>query len=871
MLSEQTFKSLFNNSVDAIVVVDIEKERIASANEVFCQKTGYSHEEVHNLTFKDLHCHEDLPRAIECFRTSAAGRLPIARGLPFRTKNGSIFYVDITCIDIYFDNKKYLMGIFRDVTNQKKIEDELALQSLILETQLEMALDGILILDDKGNVLLANKRMSEMWNVPQKLIDSYNYDEASRHILSMLKEPEKHESIFKDLYKNKEAKQRLEIELKDGRIFDRYTAPVLDSNGKYMGRIWFFSDISDYRKIERELKENEERYRLAIEATSNVLWDWNRVTNKVYQNPYYSIMLGYEPGEINDILSDWLERIHPEDKPFVINAFNESVKNNVTCEVEYRLRKKSGEYIWILGRGKFVEHDEKGMPLRMVGTLTNISERKKIQEELERERYKLRSIMKVINRAVTIFDLDYTVVYLNDYAKKFNAVLEGQKCYQVFTGRERICDNCLVEMVYEDGNSHSSTKFITLPSGEQLWWENTASPIRDDNGRIIYCLEVGKDVTERVQAQEALRESEERFRNIVENTGLSMATFDENGKLIYINNSGAKDMGNSPEELIGKTVLDIFPKEMADFQMRDIQHVINTSQRIIRRNVPLKNLGKVRWYDVLVDPLNLDENKVKSVIAIGRDITELKLAHEKIDQYREKMAHAEQLASLGTLIAEAAHELTQPLTVINLSIENTLNELRKTRYPKTVKQKLEMCMSEVSHIKTVINKFRNFARKSSEQNLCEIDFKTIAEMNITLLREIAERAKITLSIEGLEALPHITASERDMQQLFFCLIENAIHAADGKEENRLDIKGTSKDEQIELRFCDNCGGIAPENLDKIFEPFFTTKPINQGTGLGLCIVQDIVSRAGGKIRVESKWTEGSTFTVTLPLNNNLQT
>ena len=870
MFSEKTFKSLFNNSVDAIFVVDAEKERIISANEIFRQVTGYNEDEAKNLTFKDLHPEADLSRALECFRESASGRPSIARDLAFRKKNGSIFHVDIIPVDMCFDEKKYLMGIFRDVKSRKKIKDELALKSVILETQLEMALDGILVLDDKGNILLTNKRAYDMWNIPQKLRDSYDYEEGSQYILSMLKEPEKYAGMFKDLYKNKEEKQRVEFELKDGRIFDRYSAPMLDNNGNCLGRIWFFRDISDYKKMQRGLKESEERFRLAMEAASDALWDLNLVTKRVFRNRAFFTMLGYEPGELADFQIEWAERIHPDDKPCVMKSIDEIMQSKSGAgEIQYRLRKKSGEYIWVLGRGKVVEHDENGTAVRMIGTYTDITEQKKMEDELAAERNKLRSIMKVIDQAITIFDLDYTVVYLNDYAKKFNAVREGEKCYRVFAGQDEICDECLVEMVYKDGKSHSSTKLITLPSGENIWWENTATPIRDDSGKMIHCLEVGKDVTERMKAQDAQRQSEERFRNIVENAGLGMSIFDENGRILYMNDYGIEVLGYSgPKVLTGKTLWDIFPKEIADRRASVHRQVAETGQGITIRKMSVQGQGREYFFDVFIEPLSSAADKVKSVLTIGKDITEIKQAEDKLDEYREKMSHAEQLASLGTLSAEAAHELAQPLTVLGLSIENALAELRKSPFPNTVVQKLETCRSEVSHIRTVLDKFRNFARKSSHTSFSETDFQAVAEMNASLLKESAERAKVTLSIEGLDALPHTFANEKDMQQLFFCLMENAIQAADKTEEHRLVIAGALQNEQIELRFCDNCGGIAPKHLNRIFEPFFTTKSIDQGTGLGLCIVQDIVSRAGGKIRVESKWPEGSTFFVTLPVNGN---
>ena len=108
----------------------------------------------------------------------------------------------------------------------------------------------------------------------------------------------------------------------------------------------------------------------------------------------------------------------------------------------------------------------------------------------------------------------------------------------------------------------------------------------------------------------------------------------------------------------------------------------------------------------------------------------------------------------------------------------------------------------------------------------------------------------------MDKLPLIYSNEKDVEQLFFALADNAIQAADGKKNCRLIISGNLRDNHIELRFSDNCVGIASENLDQIFNPFFTTKPPGKGMGLGLCVVQRIVSRAGGKIHVESKAGEG---------------
>jgi len=195
-----------------------------------------------------------------------------------------------------------------------------------------------------------------------------------------------------------------------------------------------------------------------------------------------------------------------------------------------------------------------------------------------------------------------------------------------------------------------------------------------------------------------------------------------------------------------------------------------------------------------------------------------------------------------------------------------LTELKTTSYPRTVANKLRDVLTEVSRIKSVAQKFRDAAKRSSERIITEVDSKTVAEKTLKLYDKSARRAKVTLHLTDFDRLPSIYSNEEDLEQVFFALVDNAIQAADGKKAHQLVISGILKDKHVELQFSDNCGGIAPENLDKIFEPFFTTKPAGQAMGLGLCIVEHIVSRAGGKVHVESKPGEGTTFYITLPIN-----
>jgi signal transduction histidine kinase len=203
---------------------------------------------------------------------------------------------------------------------------------------------------------------------------------------------------------------------------------------------------------------------------------------------------------------------------------------------------------------------------------------------------------------------------------------------------------------------------------------------------------------------------------------------------------------------------------------------------------------------------------------------------------------------------------------IRVSIENSLVELSTISPPNTIIEDLNNSLSSLNNIVSEVEKIRNLANKPSEELISEVNLKAVAERIVNLMKENAQRARVDLRLNDMEKLPTVYSNEQDIEQLFIALVENALQAADRKKNHRLVISGDVKDKQIELRFADTCGGVAKKNLDKIFEPFFTTRPPGEGTGLGLYIVENIVSKAGGKVRVESKAGKGSTFFITLPIN-----
>ena len=152
----------------------------------------------------------------------------------------------------------------------------------------------------------------------------------------------------------------------------------------------------------------------------------------------------------------------------------------------------------------------------------------------------------------------------------------------------------------------------------------------------------------------------------------------------------------------------------------------------------------------------------------------------------------------------------------------------------------------------------------------KLNVSSTANRIISMLSKRAEQAKINISAEALDDLPRVEINETALEQIFLIIIQNAIEAADGRKQHKLDVLGKFTDGNIELQFSDDCCGIAPEDLDKIFEPFYSIKSNGKGLGLGLEIMQQILIGHGGQIDVESQIGKGTTFYVTLPISNTLE-
>ncbi len=768
-----------------------------------------------------------------------------------------------------FDENGELTGVVHiatDITDRKKAEDVLRESEQRYRDIFNSATDAILILDLEDHIVDANFEACKMFG--------YSRDEMIGLAVQKLVHPD---------YRRKPEEFRNEIETK-GRI--HFEAVNLRKDGTQLnvavrgtifthnGKKHFFIAIRDVTERKKALEELQSKTAILQNIIANiphyVFW---KDKNSIYLgcNDNFARLAGVE--EIKDIVgkNDYDLPWKKEESDFYRKIDKEVMsKNAPILNIEEQVHSGKSKAATLL-TSKVPLRNADGEVTGVLGIFTDITERKKAEDELQESEQRFRAIFDGAADGMLLADLE---------SKKFQTA-NKMICQMLGYNPEEIKNLGVADIHPEEDLPYVIEQFEKQSRGEFTLSRDI--PVKRKDGSVFYAdinsvtitlrgktylMGIFRDITDRKRAEEALRDSESKYRTLVENLPQKIFLKDKNSVFVSCNDNLARDFKIKSEEIAGKTDYDFLPKELADKYRADDKRIIESGQTEAIEEKYIEE-GEERIVHTVKTPVKDEQGNVIGVLGIFWDITELKRKEEELNIYRENIVQAEELAAVGTLSATLAHELTQPLTVIGLSIGNSLAELEKRSCPDTVVEDLKEGLSEVSSITLMVDRFRNFARMSAKRAVSEVDFKAVAERIVKLLDESAWRAKVTLQVEGMDKLPLIYSYERDLEQLFFSLIENAIQAADGKKKHRIIISGAVRDDEyIELQFSDNCGGIAPENLDRIFEPFFTTKDAHERTGLGLCVVERIVSQLDGQVRVESELGKGSTFFVTLPINRD---
>jgi len=317
------------------------------------------------------------------------------------------------------------------------------------------------------------------------------------------------------------------------------------------------------RRVEKQLRENEERLFLSLQATQDAIWDWNIVQGTGYASLNYFTMLGYKPDEFLMNSEYWWQLIHCDDVQKVRAAMDRVMNNpdsgqNTIPSVEFRMRKKTGEWRWILARGKVVTWDRDGRPLRMMGTHTDITDRKRAEEALRESEERYRSLFETANDAILLMDRDFIYVDCNSKAMEIT-----RRSRNEIIGHNAYEDSPPIQPGGNDSETAALLYVKEAVSGrsQKFYWQS----LRKDGtlldldvclnkvtlGEQDFLQVIARDITEQKQAEKALRESEGKFKDLVEQSIVGVYLI-QDGLFQYVNAKFAEIFGYDMAEMTGK-------------------------------------------------------------------------------------------------------------------------------------------------------------------------------------------------------------------------------------------------------------------------------------------------------------------------------
>ena len=410
------------------------------------------------------------------------------------------------------------IGAVLDITERKRNEEELAYRNIVLVTQQETSIDGILVVDENGAIVSYNTRFAEMWGFPLEVVESRSHLEPLQSALTKVADPEYFLRRVNYLYEHREEKSRDEFLLLDGRTFDRYSAPMFGLDGKYFGRVWYFRDITERKQAEEAL---------------------------------------------------------------------------------------------------------------------NAAVLKAIEEKSKSE-----AIISAIGDSLVIIDPDFRIIYQNRVDRELIGDHRGEVCFKAYEGKEAICEGCPAVQSFKDGRIHRGER-IAITSVGTMYLDITASPLLDASGKVTAVIEMVKDITERKRAEALVRESQEKYKNLVELSADIIYLSDKDGNQVFMNDQAFKVLEYSPEDVIGRPWSFLIHPDDRGTSAAVFTAMIEQQVDIFNfENRYVTKSGKVINVLHNVRILRNEQGEIVGTQGIARDITQRKQVEDRLKLFSRAMEEA---------------------------------------------------------------------------------------------------------------------------------------------------------------------------------------------------------------------------------------
>ncbi len=780
------------------------------------------------------------------------------------TGDGEEKYFSNSMIGVIKDGKLInAWGTQSDVTEQKQAEEALKENEQNLRTLFNAMSDIVFEMDYDGRYINIAPTSPELMFKPSD-------DVIGKTLHEVFPKPEADiflEFIRKSLDENKTTSLKYPMTINNKtHWFEGKASPKTKNSVLYIAR-----DITESKLAEEALKNSEHLLRESQKVANIGSYVMDIASGTWECSKFLDELFGIDNKFTKDV-SGWLQIVHPEDRAMMQKYFAENVlTKHESFNKEYRIRRLSDKLErWVHGMGE-LEFDDKEKPVKMIGTIQDITERKQAEKEL----LKLTTAVEQSANAIVISDIEGHIEYTNP---KFTE-LTGYTAEEALGQNPRILNagtqakdyyaemwQTISEGKTWEGEFHNKTK-----NGDLFWEHVIISPIKSKDGKITNYLAVKENITDKKEAAQALKDSEERFKQLSNLTFEGVLIHDK-GLAIDLNLSFARIFGYEREELLGKNVIDlIVPKKYHEIIFENIAKDYAQPYEVLGT----KKEGQIFPIEIESKRIKIDNNKTVRVTAI-RDITERKKTQRQLIAAKEKAEESDRLKS--TFLATMSHELRTPLNAIigfsdiideNVPIEEIIS------FSKTIN-------SSGNHLLSIVEDLFDITLiESGESRILKSDESLHSILNdvykiIETEQQKTNKDNLNLSLiippEGKDLTINTDSSK--LKQILINLLKNALKFTDKghvyygynieKDQGKLMLKFYVEDTGI---------GIPKNKRELIFDVFRQLEDSNTriygGTGIGLSISKKLTELLGGKIWLKSKENEGTIFYFTIPLGEQI--
>ncbi|MBD3313147.1 PAS domain S-box protein [Candidatus Woesearchaeota archaeon] len=877
--SEERFRNIIEHISELYYIHDT-KHRLTYVSPQSKKILGYSPEEM-KIKWTELVTDNPMNRKglKQTEKAIKTGRKQDNYTLELRRKDGRTIIVEVDESPIKDEKGKVIgiTGALRDITERKKAEEALKKEKEWSERILDSAPSMMIGLGENSEILLFNKAA--------EMITGYKAKEVMGKSWIELFIPKKQRKEMHGVW-DKVVKGKLELHHYENPVITKkgeekliyWSNTFLSQNSKFRMIFSIGQDVTEKRKAAEALKKNEEKFRLLFERMTQGIVYQDKDGRITSANPAAERVLGLTLSQMQGRTSvdpEW-KAIHEDGSDYPGKDHPSMVALRTGRKVQDKLmgvfNPKINDHVWIKINAipQFRKGEKK--PCGVFATFEDITEQKNAEQKLRESEEKFRQLSESSPIGIYYADAKGEVLYTNPRWQKITGLTLKESLGSGWADAIHPEDRKRVKSIWRNCISNGvegETTFRFLSSkGRTIWVNTTAVPVKDERGNIIAFVGTNQDITEQRNAEQELKESEERYRTIFNSANDVIILIDRKGFITDVNKKFFEYSGMSEKRVIGKHLKELkslIPKRSLPVLIKNfMKRIAGADVHAYEVELYGKN-RKISTFEVNAVPIR-SEGKITGDLAVLRDITERKEKEEELRQAYKDLKKVDQLKS--DILRDTTHELKTPISKIKMMAdiaEEAIGQVKerdiKTDSLKKAKDNLKKISSNSSSFLKLISNIVNLSKVQNLENIKKEDVR-LKPMVERLIKEYSSYTSEKVSLKSaVSEKCRFRANPELINLLIRNLLENAVKFT---KKGRISIGCSSSKSHIVLRIKDTGPGISKKNISEIFQPFTQGDRSTQGLGIGLATCRRIAELHDGSIDVESSPGKGSEFKVRLP-------